>query len=86
MRKIETHKNQNNGELTGMGKKLRFFYFLDNFRNMAIGAYKMNEVVGEKIMAYKPVPSEQKGCVDLQVATGGMAWSLPGRMKFHTFL
>ena len=50
--------------------------FLTELRGLAIRAYKTNERVGETILAYKPVPGEQKGCVDLQEATGGIVWSL----------
>jgi len=85
MRKVEEYIVQNDGELTGMDKKLSFYDFLNNFRDMAIWAYQTNEVVGETIMAYKPVPGEQRGCVDLQETTGGMAWSLPGKTKFHVY-
>ena len=76
MRKVEEYKAQNDGELTGIAKELSFYDFLNNFRDMAVWAYKTNEVVGETIMAYQPVPGEQRGCVDLQEATGGMGWSL----------
>lgn len=50
--------------------------FLAQMRSMAIWSYKISEQVGENVMVYKPVPGEQKGCVDLQEATGGKAWSL----------
>lgn len=76
MDKVGEYLAENNGDPAGMDKSLRFYDFLYNFRNMAIWAYKTNEVVGETIMAYKSVPGEQKGCVDLDETTGGMAWSL----------
>lgn len=82
----EEHKNrtaeiaqylaENGNDPSGMNKKLRFYDFLNNFRDMSIWAYRTNETVGETIMAYKPVPGEQQGCVDLEATTGGMAWSL----------
>ncbi|MGC6423239.1 MAG: gluconate 2-dehydrogenase subunit 3 family protein [Flavobacteriaceae bacterium] len=45
-------------------------------RGMAVRAYKGSEYIGENVMAYAPVPGQQKGCVDLMEATGGKAWSL----------
>lgn len=38
--------------------------------------FKTNEFIGENVMAYAPIPGQQKGCVDLMETTGGKAWSL----------
>jgi len=54
----------------------RVYSYLTGLRGMSIWAYKSNELVGETILAYKPVPGEQRGCVDLHEATGGRVWSL----------
>jgi hypothetical protein len=43
---------------------------------MTITAFKTNEYIGEIILAYVPIPGQQKGCVDLMEATGGKAYSL----------
>ena len=45
-------------------------------RSLAVRAYKGSEYIGENVLAYAPVPGQQKGCVDLMEATGGKAWSL----------
>ena len=50
--------------------------FTNQLRSMTINAFKTNEYIGENVMAYAPIPGEQKGCVDLMEATGGKAWSL----------
>ena len=50
--------------------------FAKQLRSMTINAFKTNEYIGENVMAYAPIPGEQKGCVDLMEATGGKAWSL----------
>jgi len=50
--------------------------FANQLRSMTINAFKTNEYIGENVMAYAPIPGEQKGCVDLMEATGGKAWSL----------
>jgi len=50
--------------------------FLTTIRQLTITAFKGNELIGEKVLAYSPIPGQQKGCVDLQSTTGGKAWSL----------
>lgn len=45
-------------------------------RGSAIWAYKTSEQVGETVLAYDPIPGEQLGCISLEEATGGKAWSL----------
>ena len=52
------------------------YNFLTTIRQLTITAFKGNELIGEKVLAYSPIPGQQKGCVDLQSATGGKAWSL----------
>ena len=49
--------------------------FAKQLRSMTINAFKTNEYIGENVMAYAPIPGEQKGCVDLMENTGGKAWS-----------
>ncbi|MDA9245085.1 gluconate 2-dehydrogenase subunit 3 family protein [Flavobacteriaceae bacterium] len=49
---------------------------LNNLKNLAVLAFKHNEVIAKEHMVYAPVPGQQKGCVDLQEATGGKAWAL----------
>jgi hypothetical protein len=52
------------------------FNFLNTIRQLTITAFKGNEYIGENVLAYVPIPGQQKGCVDLQETTGGRAWSL----------
>jgi glucoside 3-dehydrogenase (cytochrome c) hitch-hiker subunit len=49
---------------------------LTSLRGFSIWAYKTSEQVGEKVLAYDPIPGELIGCMPLQDATGGKAWSL----------
>ncbi|NNC70713.1 MAG: gluconate 2-dehydrogenase subunit 3 family protein [Flavobacteriaceae bacterium] len=49
---------------------------LEGIRGITIWAYKTSEYVGENVLAYDPVPGIQKGCISLEEATGGKAWSL----------
>jgi len=73
---INEYVEEDDKDLRGLDKELRFFHFLYNFRDLCILAYRTNEVVGEGVMKYKAIPGEQRGCVDLEETTAGMAWSL----------
>lgn len=50
--------------------------FATQLRSLTVNAFKTNEFIGENVMAYAPIPGEQRGCVDLMEATGGKSWSL----------
>ena len=50
--------------------------FVNQLRSLTVNAFKTNEFIGEEVLAYAPIPGEQKGCVDLMETTGGKAWSL----------
>lgn len=65
-----------NGESIELFAEVANFALLTNLRSMAIWSYKTSETVGEEILAYEPIPGRQEGCVDLEEATGGRAWSL----------
>jgi hypothetical protein len=49
---------------------------LVDLRGSTIWAYKTSQQIGENVLAYDPVPGEQEGCISLEDATGGKAWSL----------
>ena len=49
---------------------------INSLRSLAVSAFKNSEVIGETVLAYAPVPGEQKGCISVEEATGGRAWSL----------
>ena len=57
-------------------KEALAYEFAVQLRTMTITAFKTNEYIGENVMAYVPIPGQQKGCVDLMEATGGKAYSL----------
>ncbi len=50
--------------------------FLTDLRKTTVWAYKATEKVGEKILAYDPIPGEYKACLSIEEATGGLAWAL----------
>lgn len=49
---------------------------INSLRRLAVFSFKNSKVIGETVLAYAPVPGEQKGCVSIEEATGGRAWSL----------
>ncbi len=52
------------------------FSLLGNLREMTLWAWRMSEEIGEKVLAYDPIPGQQIGCLPVQEATGGKAYSL----------
>ena len=57
-------------------KDSNIYIFLNSFRELLINAFKTNEYIGKNVLVYRPVPGEQKGCVDLQKITKGKAWTI----------
>lgn len=45
-------------------------------RGMTIWAWKNSEEIGENVLAYEPIPGQQVGCLPVEDATGGKAYSL----------
>jgi hypothetical protein len=52
------------------------YLFLNSFRELLITAFKTNQYIGENVLAFSPIPGEQKGCVDLNETTNGRAWTI----------
>jgi hypothetical protein len=52
------------------------FKALTGIRSSSIWVYKTSELVGEQVLAYDPIPGFAKGCISVEEATGGKAWSL----------
>ena len=73
---IWEYMSNNNDDASGLADNLKIYSYLTSLRGMAVWGYKSSEVVGETILAYKSIPGEQRGCVDLQETTGGMAWGI----------
>ena len=67
----------NKGEaVKPLSKDINSYIFLDGLRQLSIWGFRNSEYIGEKVLAYDPVPGQQKGCVDLIEATGGKSWSI----------
>ena len=67
----------NKGEaVKPLSKDINSYIFLDGLRQLSIWGFRNSEYIGEEVLAYDPVPGQQKGCVDLIEATGGKSWSI----------
>lgn len=64
------------GESVTLFADVASFALLTNLRSLTIWSYKTSKTVGEEILAYEPIPGRQEGCIDVDEATGGKAWSL----------
>ena len=52
------------------------FMTLLRIRDQSVWAYKTSKEIGTKVLVYDPIPGRQQGCVSVEDATGGRAWSL----------
>ncbi|MBJ7880442.1 gluconate 2-dehydrogenase subunit 3 family protein [Gelidibacter salicanalis] len=52
------------------------FETLMKIRDQSVWAYRSSKEIGKNVLAYDPIPGQQKGCISLDKATGGKAWSL----------
>lgn len=50
--------------------------FAQQLRSLTVVAFRNNEFIGEEVLYYDPIPGRQVGCVDVQTATDGRAYSL----------
>ena len=57
-------------------QKLEVYNYLIQIRSLTLNAFRLNEYIGEKVLAYDPIPGERKVCLDLKKTTGGKRWSL----------
>ncbi|MFP2995463.1 gluconate 2-dehydrogenase subunit 3 family protein [Spongiivirga sp. MCCC 1A20706] len=52
------------------------YSFSHNIRGTSVWAFTTSETIGERPEVYLPVPGQFVGCIPLEEATGGQAWSL----------
>ena len=45
-------------------------------RGMTVWGWQTSEEIGENVLAYEPIPGQQVGCLSVEDATGGKAYSL----------
>ena len=70
-------KKLNKGEAAKpLSNHISSYVFLDGLRQISMWGFRNSEYIGEKVLAYDPVPGQQKGCIDLIEVTGGKSWSI----------
>lgn len=52
------------------------FETLTKIRDQTVWAFLSSEEIGKHVLAYDPIPGKQVGCITVEEATGGKAWSL----------
>ena len=57
-------------------QELEVYNYLIQIRSLTLNAFRLNEYIGEKALAYDPIPGDRKVCLDLKKTTGGKRWSL----------
>ena len=57
-------------------QELEVYNYLIQIRSLTLNAFRLNEYIGEKVLAYDPIPGDRKVCLDLKKTTGGKRWSL----------
>ncbi|MFQ3351647.1 MAG: hypothetical protein ACI914_000895 [Candidatus Marivariicella framensis] len=66
-----------NDQNTSVPEEAMAYVSLVTLRQWAVSAYRWhNEYIAKNVLDFRPVPGEQKGCVDLQEATGGLVWAV----------
>ena len=74
-KQIEAYKASENKNVSGYEDALQFD-IINNIRSMSVFAFKTSKLVGEKVLAYDPIPGTYIPCGNLEELTGGKAWSL----------
>ncbi|ULC60854.1 gluconate 2-dehydrogenase subunit 3 family protein [Flaviramulus sp. BrNp1-15] len=74
-KQIEAYKASENKNVSGYENALQFD-ILNNIRSMSVFAFKTSELIGEKVLAYNPIPGTYIPCGNLDELTKGKAWSL----------
>ena len=69
-------KNPKDLNFTDAPQEALAYSSLITIRQWTAKGYRFNEYIGKNVLDYRPVPGEQKGCVDLEETTGGLIWAI----------
>ena len=73
---LASDKQTESWEEDPKSQELEVYNYLIQIRSLTLNAFRLNEYIGEKVLAYDPIPGERKVCLDLKKTTGGKRWSL----------
>lgn len=69
--------SENNKKKEVVFEEALAYFSIFTIRDWAVSAYRYNnEFVAKNVLDFRPIPGEQKGCVDLQETTGGLVWAV----------
>ena len=73
---LASDKQTDRWEKDAKSQESQVYHYLINIRSLTLNAFRLNEYIGEKALAYDPIPGDRKVCLDLKKTTGGKRWSL----------
>ena len=73
---LASDKQTDRWEKDSKSQESQVYRYLIHIRSLTLNAFRLNEYIGEKALAYDPIPGDRKVCLDLKKTTGGKRWSL----------
>jgi len=73
---LQEQKKQRNEIAANSLDNYLMYKFLFSIRYFTLFGYFTSEKVGKEITVYDPIPGVYKGCISLEEATNGKAWTL----------
>ena len=73
---LASDKQIDRWEKDAKSQESQVYHYLIHIRSLTLNAFRLNEYIGEKALAYDPIPGNRKVCLDLKKTTGGKRWSL----------
>ena len=73
---LASDKQIDRWEKDAKSQESQVYRYLIHIRSLTLNAFRLNEYIGEKALAYDPIPGNRKVCLDLKKTTGGKRWSL----------
>ena len=73
---LASDKQTDRWEKDSKSQESQVYRYLIHIRSLTLNAFRLNEYIGEKVLAYDPIPGDRKVCLDLKKTTGGKRWSL----------
>ena len=73
---LASDKQIDRWEKDAKSQESQVYHYLIHIRSLTLNAFRLNEYIGERVLAYDPIPGNRKVCLDLNKTTGGKRWSL----------
>ena len=73
---LANDKQTESWERESKSQESEAYNYLIHIRSLTLNAFRLNEYIGERVLAYDPIPGNRKVCLDLNKTTGGKRWSL----------